>query len=220
MEEEANNQAPQEENASEEKPNKDVSFPRRKEEKGSKKGLKILVIVIVIFIAGAAYYLLSGPSIDREIEVTPTPAREVSPTPTLMVEEVVRDEITINILNGTGISGAAGDLRDELEGLGYSNIEVGNAKSQDYQSTEVTFGSTVPGAVRDEITASLSSIYKDVEVSSGSLDEGDVEIITGYPKGHTATPTDAPESTATPTTELTGTTTPTSSPTSSPTPTP
>ena len=220
MEEETNNQAPQEENTSEEKPNKDVSFPRRKEKKGPKKGLKILVIVIVIFIAGAAYYLLSKPSIDREVEVTPTPAREVSPTPTLVVEEIVRGEVAINILNGTGISGAAGDLRDELEGLGYSSIEVGNTQSQDYESTEVTFGSTVPSAVKDEITDSLNGIYKEVEVSSSSLDGVDVEIVTGYPKGHTATPTDAPESTATPTTELTGTTTPTSSPTSSPTPTP
>lgn len=220
MEEEANNQAPQEENASEEKPNKDVSFPRRKEEKGSKKGLKILVIVIVIFIAGAAYYLLTEPAIDREVAVTPTPVREISPAPTLMVEEIVRDEMAINILNGTGISGAAGDLRGELEGLGYSNVEAGNAKSQDYESTEVTFDSTVPSAVRDEITDLLNSIYKDVEVSSSSLDGVDVEIVTGYPKGHTATPTDAPKSTATPTIELTGTTTPTSSPTSSPTPTP
>ena len=57
---------------------------------------------------------MSGPSIDKEVEVTPTPVRKVSPTPTVMAEEVVRDEVSINVLNGTGISGAASDLKDEL----------------------------------------------------------------------------------------------------------
>jgi hypothetical protein len=78
----------------------------------------------------------------------------------------------------------------------------------------------VPSVVRDEITDFLNGIYKDVEVSSSSLDENDIEIVTGYPKGYTATPTNTPKSTATPTTELTGTITPTSSPTPSPTSTP
>lgn len=220
MEEEVNNQTSQEENASEGKPNKDVSFPRRKEKKGSKKGLRILIIVIVIFLIGAGYFILTGPSIEKEVEVTPTPVREISPTPTLVVEEFVRDEVSINILNGTGIPGAAGDLRDEIEGLGYSNIEVGNAKSQDNISTEVVFDQKVSGGVINEITDLLESIYKDVEVSSDSLDSIDIQITTGYPRGHTVTPTDTPKNTATPTADLTGTATPTASPTSSPTPTP
>lgn len=220
MEDEVTNQAPKEEVVEEEKPNKDISFPRRKEKKGSKKGLVILVIVIVVFIAGAAYYLLTDPSIDESVEPTPTPFEQVSPTPTTPVEEIIRDEVSINILNGTGIAGAAGDLRDALETLGYSNIDVGNAKSTDYESTEVVFDSDVPEGVRDEITSELESLYDSVDVSSDSLSGVDVEITTGYPRGHEPTATDAPESTATPTTGTTGTTTPTSSPTSSPSPTP
>ena len=220
MEEEVQKPVPQEETASEEKPNKDVSFPRRKEKKGSKKGIKILVIVIVIFIAGAAYYLLTDPSIDKSAELTPTPINQVTPTPTIPVEEIIRDEISINVLNGTGISGAAGDLKDELETLGYSSIEVGNAQSKGYESTEVVFDTDVPAGVRDEITSALEKMYDTVEVSSDSLTSVDVEITTGYPKGHTPTATDAPESTTTPTSAVTGTETPTSCPTSSPSPTP
>jgi len=220
MEEEANNQVPQEENASEEKPNKDVSFPRRKEKKGSKKKLIILVIVILIIIAGVAYYILSEPSIDKEVVVSPTPINEVTPRPTLMVEEIKRDDIVVSVLNGTGISGAAGDLKDEIESLGYSEVEVGNAKSKEHEVTSVTFVSGVSSAVKDEITDLLDGLYKDVEVTSSTLSGADVEITTGFPKGHTATPTDAPKSTATPTTDVTGSVTPTSTPTSTPTPTP
>jgi len=221
MEEEVINPTPDQESASEEKPNKDVSFPRRKEKKGSKKGLVILVIVIVIFIAGAAYYLLTGPSIDESAEqLSPTPDNQVTTTPTIPVEEVIRDEISINVLNGTGISGAAGDLKDELESLGYSNVDVGNASSKGYESTELVFDSEVPNGARDEIRDLLETIYDTVEVSTDDLSDVDIEITTGYPKGHTPTATDAPESTATPTTAITGTITPTASPTSSPTPTP
>jgi hypothetical protein len=221
MEEEVKNQALEQETASEEKPNKDVSFPRRKEKKGSKNGLRLLVIVIVIFIAGAAYYLLTDPSIDESADqLTPTPLNQVSPTPTIPVEEIIRDEISINVLNGTGLSGAAGDLKEELETLGYSNIEVGNAQSKGYESTELVFDSGVPAGVRDEIGSMLETIYDTVEVSSDSLTDVDVEITTGYPKGHEPTVTDAPASTATPTSGVTGTTTPTSSPTSFPSPTP
>ena len=119
-----------------------------------------------------------------------------------------------------GIPGAAGDLRDELETLGYSEIDAGNASSSDYEVTEVTYDSDVPQGVRDEITDLLEDEYETVSVNSASLSSVDVEITTGYPKGHEPTATEAPASTATPTTEVTGTTTPTTSPTESPTPTP
>jgi hypothetical protein len=104
-------------------------------------------------------------------------------------------------------------LQGELEDLGYSNIEVGNASSQDYEETRVTFSSSLDDAIVDEITELLEDTYQDVSVDTSSSQDVDVSIITGLRIGQTA----RPEETATP--EPTTSPTPTSSPTASPSPT-
>lgn len=35
------------------------------------------------------------------------------------------------VLNGSGVNGLAGTLKEDMESIGYSEIEVGNAESQD-----------------------------------------------------------------------------------------
>jgi hypothetical protein len=201
---------------------KDVSFPGgRTEKKKSKTWLWILIIILVLAGLGVgAWYLLSEPPVSEE-EFSPTPTSFEQNTSTPTQAEIDRSAVSIDVLNGTGLPGAAGDLQDELENLGYTDIEIGNASRRDYEATEVTFDPSVPQGVKDEIMNLLNDEYEGVEESEEELGVYNVEIITGYPSGHTATPTEGSQtSTPTPTTESSGTITGTTTPTSSPTPTP
>lgn len=108
---------------------------------------------------------------EAEQEVTPTP----EPTQT-----VDKQDLAIQILNGSGAPGAAGEGRDYLQNLGYENISVGNADSYAYEQTEVY--------VKEEMKGMLETMIEDLkeeyelEVQSEYLDEDsdyDIRIIIG-----------------------------------------
>ncbi|MFC1600680.1 LytR C-terminal domain-containing protein [Patescibacteria group bacterium] len=203
-----------------------VGFPQaKKEKKKGGRGTLIFIALAIIALVLVGVWLFLGRGGTEEIieqEITPTEFEEAAP-PTPTPTEVEKGEVSIQILNGSGISGAAGELQEVMEDLDYSDIEVGNASSQDYETTQVAFSSELPESVVDEITDKLDEIYEDVDTDTGT-DEYDVEIITGYPKDYSPSPTEEPEatSTPTPTSSVTKTLTPTltSSVTETPTPTP
>ena len=202
-----------------------VTFPgdRKKKKKKFNKLLAIVVIILIIVGVAALIYFKAGQGESEETteELTPTVTEErptSTPVPTIFVD---KSEVSIQVLNGTGISGQAGYLQDKLEGLGYDSIEVGNADDDDYSETKVTFDENLPDEIKDEITDELKGIYQDVDFDTEDLDDFDIEIIAGLRKGQEF-PTDAPKATKTPTpTEArSGTPTATPTPTNSPTPTP
>ncbi len=172
-----------------------------------KRGKSILIVVIVLLvlfgIGGGVWYLLREPEI--EVETSPkslsapevtrsTPTSTPSPTPL----DVNREEVSIEVLNGTGIAGEASFLQGELEELGYEDIEVGNASSQDNEITKVTFSSKLPDPIVKEITEKLEELYKKVDTDTSSSQKVDVSVITGLRSGQTL-PTDTPKATSIPT---------------------
>lgn len=194
-----------------------VGFPQVREEKRG-KGKLIFIVLAILALVAVGVWLIFGRGNEEEndfVDVTPTRFEQSSsPTPTFV--EIERDEIKIQVLNGTGVSGAAGDLKSDMETLGYSQITVGNADNQNYENTEVNFSDDVAQDVKDEIISKLESVYQEVDIKAGSVGEYDVRIITGYKKGYTPTTTPKPTTTSTPT--PTGNLTPTL--TTTPTPTP
>jgi len=181
------------------------------------KGKKVFVILIVIIIlvaagAGAAWFLSERQSSSSAtVSPTPTLVQIPTPTPTPIAREVERSEVTIQIMNGTGVPGEASFLQGELEDLGYETIEVGNADETDQTVTEVTFASDLPLEIIDEITELLNDLYTGVRVVNSQTTPVDISIITG-PRVSTPSST-----TPTPTTGAQGT--PTLTPTLTPTPT-
>ena len=184
------------------------SSPRRKKQMNK----RIFVVLGILLFAGAAGWLIfRGSKSPSTPSPTPTPFIEgtstiSTPTPVL----VDKSEIEIEVFNGTGIVREASFLQGKLRNLGYTEIETGNAKDQDESETvtKVTFSSSVPEEVVDEITEELEEIYKEVDVRTSRSLEVDIQIITGLRKGKTApSPTPTPE------------TSPSPSPTPSPTPT-
>lgn len=217
MEEDNNNPQPQADFSPQ---RTQVSFPGEKKEKKSKKGLFIIILLIVgVLLGGGFYFFRNRGSEDSLSEPTPTLSEtEITSTPTK--EPIDKGEVSIEVMNGSGVSGEAAKLKSVLAELGYTDIEVGNAGSSDYVTTEVSFKSSIDDEVKDEIIEELENIYSSVEVKDGSIGDKDVEIIIGYKKGFTPTP--KPKATVTPTkaptASVSATVTPTKTPTPSPTP--
>lgn len=159
------------------------------------KGALILVILILVLVGGF-FALRAGKD---NVDETPTPTPTVtpvspSPTPVASAEPVDKEEVSIEVQNGTGISGEAAYLQGQLRSLGYTDVTVANASSQDNTATTVTYSSKLSKTVQDEITKKLETIFQDVDVKSSASATKDVVIVTGLRKGATA----KPSATATP----------------------
>ena len=84
---------------------------------------------------------------------TPVEVSEATPSPA-PASAVKREELKVQILNGSGVSGEAGKAKTLLEGLGYKNVDTGNASSSDFTQTEV--------AVKTSTKDALAIVIKDL----------------------------------------------------------
>ncbi len=155
---------------------------------GKKLALFGIGILLLLGLGAAGWYILSEPpgELENTEEAVPTLNLEPTESPTPTPEEVEKADIRISVLNGTGIAGAAGALKTELENLDYEQIETGNADETGVTTTAVTFNDSVPEAVRSEIIETLEEIYRSVTDETGSVTGADIEIIVGLRKNQTA----------------------------------
>lgn len=102
-------------------------------EKKNRKMFAVGMIVLVVMLSGLGVVLYQRsklPPISQEsqvVEVQTGEGAEASPTPEPTPTAMTREEITVEVLNGSGVTGAAGALAKKLEELGYKIGEVGNA---------------------------------------------------------------------------------------------
>lgn len=187
-----------------------------KTNKGANKWLFIFLGLLIL--GGAGIFFFSSSASQSKPTPTPSfgvmPVDEFTPEPvaTSTPEPVNKEDIAIEVLNGTGVAGEAGYLQGKLEDLDYTNIEVGNADSTDYTDTTVTFSKDLSTTVVDEIKKELEEIYKKVVVKTSSTQDMNVVIITGFRAGQTA----KPESTPSPKATTSASATPTPSPVATP----
>jgi len=185
-----------------------VSFPTVGEEKKS-GGAKTLLIIGILVLVGILGYVIyksaSGKNENTtlneptpfENNLAPTNEATIAPsaTPTSSPSASIdKTKVKIQVQNGTGITGEAAYLQTQLNGLGYTNVSVGNSATQDETATQVSFSSSLSTQVVNEITSKLNTIYQTVTKTSSTSTTYDVIIITGLRKGATpkATPTPAP----------------------------
>ena len=137
----------------------------------------IILIVLSVFaiIAGGVYYYQknvakSGTSETSEPkeevkEITPTQAP--SPTPEKEAEKVDYTKLTLQILNGSGIPGEAGKVKDLLTELKFKSVLTANAANYDFEKTVI--------AVKDGVS---DQAYKDISAALGKVYDMDKEIET------------------------------------------
>jgi len=74
-------------------------------------------------------------------------------------KQLVREELRIEVLNGAGVAGTAARAKEFLIGLGYNQIETGNADDFDYQETEI-FVKNKDEDLFEFLSADLSNQYQ------------------------------------------------------------
>jgi hypothetical protein len=96
------------------------------------------IILLVIALAGGGYFLYQNMNSSDSVDATPTESAFVviaspapSPSPDAMSPEIDRSEWSLEVLNGTGKSGLAAEVKTKLEDMGYTVSKVGNAAEAD-----------------------------------------------------------------------------------------
>lgn len=136
--------------------------------------LIILLFVLALGLAGTAIWMFTQSSSTTTITVTPspTPLATVEPSPS-PVPGLKREEITIEILNGTDTSGLAGKNATIFGDLGYKVENTGNA--EDDATANMLF---VKEDLESQLTLLLDDVDRELNISSisGYLDE-DSEVM-------------------------------------------
>lgn len=126
-------------------------------EKTNKKlflaGIMIFTAIIVGTGIFATFWLNNKTNkVSDENLITPTPEIE----PTLPVLD--KASLTFEVLNGSGVAGAAKKYADNMQSLGYNVVKTGNADKSDYKATLLY----VAGNMLDK----FGSVLTDLKISS------------------------------------------------------
>ncbi len=115
-------------------------------------------------------------------QATPTPVLEptIAPPTATPTPSIDREEIRLKVLNGSGISGKATDVKEFFQEAGYGEILTGNADAFDYETTVVQIKEDADPAIRTYIEKDIASQVEEPEFETLDEDEAaDVVIIIG-----------------------------------------
>lgn len=199
-----------------------VSFPtvnNQPKKSGGAKTLLIIGILILVGILGFVIYKSATNKSDTALsEPTPfdnltapvdSPTTTVTtPTPSATIKPADKSAVSIEVQNGTGITGEAAYLQTQLKSLGYTKVTVGNASSQTQTATVVTFSDSLSSDIVTELTQKLNSIYQTVTTKTSTTKSATVLIVTGLRIGATAKPSVTPVVSASPSASPKASTTP------------
>jgi hypothetical protein len=150
----------------------------------------LVIIVPGIFLLGA---LLGGiffyqKGISGTAQPTPTPPTNynntitstTTPTPAATVDLT---KYPVNVMNGSGIAGQAGVVKDLLTTAGFTVSGTGNADTYDFTKTVIKAKVDVPAAFLTQLSTALGKSYvldTNQTLATSSADE--VEVIVGSTK--------------------------------------
>lgn len=153
------------------------------------KWLWLLIFLIIIGALVFAFFRGIGP-----FEAISPFVKKASPTPSaspFVVSSPVaepspssgdldKSEVSIRILNGSGVTGKAAAVKDFLEGLGWKVVKIGNANSSDLATTEVRFKED-SRKFEDLIIGDLADKYDAAAISDDleASDSADIEVTVG-----------------------------------------
>jgi len=166
----------------EKKEKKEEKMPEKPKKSLKKIKWALLLLGLGLIIVGASFFFFKKGGDEVEMIGGQTDSKELvsptqnlpSPTPT-----IERKNLKIRVLNGSGVAGKAGEIKDFLQRLGYQEIETANADSYDYEETKIAIKKT-----KEDYLEILLIDLEDYAVSSESsiLDEEsefDVEVTIG-----------------------------------------
>lgn len=140
--------------------------------------------LVAAFVSGGVYVYLSGleqlPESTSEVVLEPEPSPEalVTPEPTPESESAVDvSKYSIQVLNGSGVAGAASNGQEVLEEAGFSVSSIGNASSSNFKTTQLQVKSSVSAEVVQKIKSVLEDGEYGVDIGSALPDTSRYDIV-------------------------------------------
>lgn len=135
------------------------SFYATPEKKNRKLLISITVIAIVVIVA--VFFLISKRKNLLPIQgPTPTPTATLEPTPT--PNPLIRSEWSFEVLNGSGVTGAAKKIADKLTQAGYVVVKSGNADKDNYETAQIF----VKKGLEEKINLVIADLKDIVKIAS------------------------------------------------------
>lgn len=95
-------------------------------------------------------------------------------------EEVKKEDLKVQILNGTGIPGQAGKVKTLLTGIGYKDVTTANSSKEDAVEAMVIFSEKVSDANKDEVIKKLEEVFETVtNADATGVVTYDIAVVTG-----------------------------------------
>lgn len=132
-----------------------------------------LVGGLITYFSGISKLDINSPTPSPIATTEPVVESTPSATPASTIK---REDLKVQVLNGSGISGEASKAKTLLEGLGYKNVDTGNASSSDFAQTEISIKVASKDALATVIK-DLSSKYSAVEASKPLVITSKFDII-------------------------------------------
>ena len=158
-------------------------------EHSSKIKLGLFLGIILLILVGIALLLIRSNLIENlkkeskvklVSEVKKEGSESALPLESTKSGEIAKEELKIQVLNGTGIAGQAGKIKDMILELGFKEVETGNAEGTEESKTIVVFSQKVDSSSQEEIVDELEKIFASVSVKEATqAAEFDIIVTTG-----------------------------------------
>jgi len=157
----------------------------------------MLLISIAILIGSASYTLISFGIIKNpfggKVNTSATGSASLTSVPTAVPtsfsqkgnvlnsspKALTRQTVRIQILNGSGIEGQAGRIRNQFISNGYKEVELGNA-DEIKEITVIEFAKNVPEEIQNEVISMIEKFLSKPDVfKDQTIENFDIIITTG-----------------------------------------
>lgn len=162
----------------------------KKSERSPKSGFWGFVVGLLIggLVTGGIFNFIISPKSSGDqketssVTVAQTPAVEVTPEATEAPQQVDYSQYTVEVLNGSGVTGAAATVKSLIAGLNFSKIKTGNASVSDQEKTTIKLKESVIPSVFEEIKNLLSDYDVVLGESLENSADNDIQITVGTKK--------------------------------------
>lgn len=107
-----------------------------------------------------------------------TGAELATPEDASSVATLELEQYSIRVLNGSGIVGQAGIVRDDLQEAGFSDIDIGNAQRITSNKTQILMTPTLPASVRKIVLDVVENLGQEYSIQENSELNYDIVITT------------------------------------------
>lgn len=146
----------------EEVPSVDYNALLKEEEVQEKSSKRLfiggIVLALIIFALGFFFFTFIKNPPKEKVE-TPTSSSTPISTSTQTPNPLIRADWSFEVVNGSGVSGLAKRVADQIEALGYPVVKIANADRDDYSKTTILVKKELQERL-DLVVADLKDIVK------------------------------------------------------------